>query len=201
VGGTDPNGGATMITRSDVLSTADHLISKDRADVYGPPRQSFGRIGALWGAMLGTDAIPPETVALMLVQLKVSRIVSSPSHEDSWVDLAGYAALGGELATEARQLTYTARPLGDIAADVVEHELSARPGWYTRNIAERVVRMAEDAAQNTDLTTLEHLALLHEQVNAAYPKGEVGKIRGTAQDALLKITHAVHEALDSKAAR
>jgi hypothetical protein len=88
-----------MTSRSEVLSTADHLVSKDRADVYGPPRQSFGRIGALWGAMLGTDAIPPATVALMLVQLKVSRIVSSPGHEDSWVDLAGYAALGGELAT------------------------------------------------------------------------------------------------------
>lgn len=92
-----------MTTRSAVLSTADHLISKDRADVYGPPRQSFGRIGALWGAMLGTEAIPPGTVALMLVQLKVSRIVSSPTHEDSWVDLAGYAALGGELATEAAE--------------------------------------------------------------------------------------------------
>lgn len=88
-----------MTSRSEVLATADHLVSKDRADVYGPPRQSFGRIGALWGAMLGTDAIPPATVALMLVQLKVSRIVSSPTHEDSWVDLAGYAALGGELAT------------------------------------------------------------------------------------------------------
>jgi len=94
--------------RSTILSTADHLISKDRADVYGPPRQSFGRIGALWGAMLGTDAIAPETVALMLVQLKVSRIISSPDHEDSWVDLCGYGALGAELATA-----------GEPAADVV----------------------------------------------------------------------------------
>ena len=88
-----------MADRSTILTTADHLISKDRADVYGPPRQSFGRIGALWGAMLGTDAIAAETVALMLVQLKVSRIISSPDHEDSWVDLCGYGALGGELAT------------------------------------------------------------------------------------------------------
>lgn len=185
-----------MTTRSEVLSTADHLISKDRADVYGPPRQPFGRIGALWGAMLGTDAIPPETVALMLVQLKVSRIVSSPGNEDSWVDLAGYAALGGELATEPRELMHTARPLGDIAAEIVEHELATRPGWYTHRIAERVVHLAEEATQHTDLTTLEQLAMLREQVDVEYPKGEVGKIRGTAQDALMKITSAVHEALN-----
>lgn len=88
--------------RENVLATAGELITKDRADLYGPPQQSFGRIGALWGAVLGTEAIAPEVVALMLVQLKVSRVVSSPSHKDSWVDLCGYGALGGELATGPR---------------------------------------------------------------------------------------------------
>ncbi|QKS13924.1 hypothetical protein HUN58_14515 [Curtobacterium sp. Csp1] len=90
--------------RENVLATAGELITKDRADLYGPPEKSFGRIGALWGAMLGMEAIAPEMVALMLVQLKVSRIVSSPSHEDSWVDLCGYGALGGELATAPRSM-------------------------------------------------------------------------------------------------
>ena len=35
-------------------------------------------------------------VYLCLNQLKVSRLIETPTHADSWVDIAGYAALGGE---------------------------------------------------------------------------------------------------------
>jgi hypothetical protein len=31
--------------------------------------------------------------------VKIGRLTNSPSHEDSWTDLCGYAALGGEIAT------------------------------------------------------------------------------------------------------
>ncbi|MDR6574325.1 hypothetical protein J2X60_002984 [Curtobacterium sp. 320] len=169
MGGTDPEGIHTMTSRSEVLSTADHLVSKDRADVYGPPRQSFGRIGALWGAMLGTDAIPPATVALMLVQLKVSRIVSSPGHEDSWADLAGYAALGGELATEdGRERAALARSVrvGDLDRSHVGRpiEFLSRNGWRcTGTLAEArpesqsvAIRLSESEKMQTyvDRTTL-----------------------------------------------
>jgi hypothetical protein len=34
----------------------------------------------------------------MMCWLKMCRLMNGLSHEDSWVDLAGYAALGGELA-------------------------------------------------------------------------------------------------------
>lgn len=34
----------------------------------------------------------------MLVDLKVTRAWGNPSHGDNWVDIAGYAACGGELA-------------------------------------------------------------------------------------------------------
>jgi hypothetical protein len=35
----------------------------------------------------------------MLALLKVARIRSNPKHADNWIDIAGYAACGGEIAT------------------------------------------------------------------------------------------------------
>ena len=36
-------------------------------------------------------------VAAMLALLKIARIASGHAKEDNWVDLAGYAACGGEI--------------------------------------------------------------------------------------------------------
>lgn len=99
--------------RADILHTAEELINGDRAQSYGPPETSFKRIAQLWNAMdIRIKEWNPEEprdfdyreltavdVALVLIQLKVSRIISSPDHEDSWIDVAGYAGLGGEIAT------------------------------------------------------------------------------------------------------
>lgn len=92
--------------RAEILQVAEILINGDRAQSYGPPEESFGRIAELLNALgfrhesyegklrglNGTD------VAMALIQLKVSRLVNSPDHEDSWVDIAGYAGLGAEIA-------------------------------------------------------------------------------------------------------
>jgi hypothetical protein len=39
-------------------------------------------------------------VAMMMALLKIARIQSGTATEDSFVDLAGYAACGGEIATD-----------------------------------------------------------------------------------------------------
>lgn len=83
--------------RTQVLETADQLINGDRNASYGDALDSFTRIAAMWTASLGVT-ITPAQVAMMLALLKVSRLSASPDHEDSWIDLAGYAALGGEIA-------------------------------------------------------------------------------------------------------
>jgi len=87
--------------REKILSIAEGLINGDRADIYGSAFDNFTRIGILWGVMLGTEPVAPEVVGLMLVQLKAARLVATPAHDDSWIDLAGYAALAGEIATAA----------------------------------------------------------------------------------------------------
>ena len=62
--------------------------------------------------------------------LKIARIASSPAKEDNWVDLAGYAANGAEIApskvhTETGKVTYTPDPLlRDVEAPLVASAFS-----------------------------------------------------------------------------
>ena len=86
------------MTRDELFATAAGLISGDRQDVYGTARENFTDIGNLWAVVFG-HPVSPEQVALCCVLIKVARLVKTPSHADSWVDILGYGALGGEIAT------------------------------------------------------------------------------------------------------
>ena len=85
--------------RTDILATASEYVSKDRAATHGDAEDNFRRVAALWNAYLGVDDITSIDVAVMLALLKVARIRSNPTHADNWIDMAGYAACGGEIAT------------------------------------------------------------------------------------------------------
>jgi hypothetical protein len=93
------------MNRTEALDAAKAAVT-NRPNAYGPPEQNFARIAALWSAYLvgkapGTDAAQPVTaidVAAMMALMKIARIEETPSHADSWVDLAGYAACGAEVS-------------------------------------------------------------------------------------------------------
>lgn len=72
-----------------------------RQDTYGRPEDGFAVIARLWSIVLGVE-VAPHQVALALAAVKTARLVSNPKHLDSWVDLAGYAACGAEIATGRR---------------------------------------------------------------------------------------------------
>jgi len=84
--------------RDEILETAQTIISGDRQRDYGSARDNFTSTGLLWEQVLGVP-ITPEQVALCMVLLKLDRLRKTPDHADSWVDICGYAALGGEIAT------------------------------------------------------------------------------------------------------
>jgi len=89
------------MNRRETLEAAAACVLHDRNDTYGPPEDGFTLIAALWRAYLrqvGTEIRPPD-VAAMMVLLKAARLAANSGHADSWVDLAGYAACGAELAT------------------------------------------------------------------------------------------------------
>ena len=86
-----------MTHREGVLSEASHLIVGGRDQVYGTPQENFGRIARIWTELLGVE-IQPYQVALCQTAVKMARLVNTHDHHDSWVDAAGYLALGSELA-------------------------------------------------------------------------------------------------------
>lgn len=90
--------------RDEVLDTAKGLINGDRAKDYGDAAENFARIADLVTPILAAklkdgEKVDAHEVALILLQLKVARLITSPGHEDSWVDAAGYVSLGAEVAT------------------------------------------------------------------------------------------------------
>jgi len=85
------------MTRKEILSNADKCVNGQREQDYGTPEQNFQIIADLWSAYKGVSFSPVD-VAMMMSLLKIARIKSGGGTGDSFVDLAGYAACGGELA-------------------------------------------------------------------------------------------------------
>lgn len=85
------------MTRDEVLDTAKGLISGEREDDYGNASDNFQRIAAGWSVILGKDVTRGQ-VALCMDWVKTARLIQSPDHADSWIDKAGYSALGGEVS-------------------------------------------------------------------------------------------------------
>lgn len=85
--------------RADILHTAEKCVCGQREQDYGSPENNFQTIADFWSVYKGVK-FSTSDVAMMMVLLKVARIKSGGGTEDSFVDLAGYAACGGELVTE-----------------------------------------------------------------------------------------------------
>jgi hypothetical protein len=98
--------------RDDLLGAAKELVNGDREDDYGEPLENHRRIAGMWSAITGHE-YTPEMVALMMIGLKLARLSRRTNHFDSWVDVAGYAALGWEMASrEPRCKTHPDAPHG-----------------------------------------------------------------------------------------
>ena len=94
------------MNRTEILEAAKRCVCGDREQDYGSPEDSFRVIAELWEIYIkercaGLDAdvcVLPEDVAAMMALMKIARIISGHGKDDNWVDLAGYAACGGEVA-------------------------------------------------------------------------------------------------------
>lgn len=87
------------MTRKEILQKADECVNGQREQDYGRPEDNFARIAAMWNIYLGSRdrLIDAMDVANMMALLKICRIASGGGTDDCFVDLAGYAACGGEL--------------------------------------------------------------------------------------------------------
>lgn len=89
--------------REEILERAKMCVCGDREEDYGSPENNFMTIAKLWTDYLHAEfkdfnfILGPGDVAAMMILLKVSRIASGHGKSDNWIDIAGYAACGGEL--------------------------------------------------------------------------------------------------------
>lgn len=102
--------------RPEILDAAKKCVCGQREEDYGKPERNFQTIADFWNSYLDAAhpelnlkdvaecvevpaIITPKDVAMMMALLKVARAANGDK-PDNFVDLAGYAACGGEIATQ-----------------------------------------------------------------------------------------------------
>ena len=85
----------------DYLNEARAII-QDRGVDYGHPSDNMQRTAALWSSYLEMP-VTDYQVAMCMALVKIAR--SMESHKpDHFIDLCGYAAISGQLATQENEL-------------------------------------------------------------------------------------------------
>lgn len=72
-------------------------VCVDRNQQYGEPEDNFEVIARYWSTYLKMS-VSAEDVANMMMLFKIARNTTGKSKADNWIDVAGYAACGGEIA-------------------------------------------------------------------------------------------------------
>ena len=95
------------MNRKEILEAAMRCVCGDREQDYGTPEKNFELIADLWTTYIKAKCVSPEAdvciigedVATLMCLFKIARIATGRGKTDSFIDLAGYAACAGELAT------------------------------------------------------------------------------------------------------
>ena len=111
------------MNRDDLIDDALRKINGARQEEYGDVYDSFTTISLGWdiitkNALATHGCVSPMHVGLMMDWLKTSRLLVDISHEDSWVDKVGYAALSAEVADEYNDRALDALESGRVSPDV-----------------------------------------------------------------------------------
>ncbi|QFP95538.1 hypothetical protein SEA_GAUGELDP_55 [Mycobacterium phage GaugeLDP] len=76
-----------------ILTKAEEIINGQRAQDYGDALENHQRIASLWNAYLQKPTVDHNDVAVMMILLKIARFMENGYHEDTVVDIAGYAGV------------------------------------------------------------------------------------------------------------
>lgn len=79
------------MTSEQMLQRAASIIA-ERGTAYGDVAASMSAVAARWSITLG-QTVTPAQVVLCMIDLKLARLAHDPKHQDSAVDVIGYAAL------------------------------------------------------------------------------------------------------------
>jgi hypothetical protein len=78
-----------------IFHEALRIITGPRREAYGPAKESFGRVAAMWSVILKTE-VTASQVAQCMIGLKLVR-QSNKHDRDNLVDILGYAGLIEEI--------------------------------------------------------------------------------------------------------
>lgn len=92
------------MNRSDILSKAKECVCGQRQTDYGKAEDNFQTIADLWTVYMDTK-FTAKDVAVMMALMKIACIKTGTGTADCFIDLAGYAACGGEIATTGLKKT------------------------------------------------------------------------------------------------
>ena len=110
------------MTRTAALDAVAKAVLEDRQAAHGSPEDTFNLIAHYWAHYLdsrmrkqedGTLDFSPllaHDVAIMMILFKAARLSGNPQHADSWVDVAGYAVCGAEVAPSSEQIELPLAP-------------------------------------------------------------------------------------------
>jgi len=73
----------------DQMDKAGALVAQ-RGEVYGHPEEDFRRVAAMTAPLYECQDEVLRHVLYMII-VKVCRLIVTPSHADSWLDIVGYA--------------------------------------------------------------------------------------------------------------
>lgn len=92
--------------REQILDEAKRVVTSDRNLEYGPAEENFDTIARLWttyfirrGLIAPDVKVEPFDTAIAQILVKVARVGVSPTKDDHYVDIAGYAAAAAQCAT------------------------------------------------------------------------------------------------------
>lgn len=99
----------TKPERVQILTEASGLITGQRQEDYGTPEENFQRMADYANIHFKKNLennipISPRQTAEYMILLKMARTINSPTR-DSYVDIAGYAGIAGELADNVKKKT------------------------------------------------------------------------------------------------
>ena len=96
--------------RARVLEATSKAVLSDRNKAYGNPEDNFKNIADVWNWWLRGKVAPGVEVpvvitaldvAHMMTLMKMARLKTNPTHFDSIVDTAGYAACAGDFSVKS----------------------------------------------------------------------------------------------------
>lgn len=83
----------------DILHKAGNLITGDRKRKHGDYIKNHENIAKLWSGYLGVDLSALDVLTMMAL-LKIARTKAGDYDSDNYIDLIGYSALAGQLASK-----------------------------------------------------------------------------------------------------